>query len=70
VRGVEIRINDQLIARDGGRAAEYDEERAANAMAAGELCLAIELNRGHFAETVWTSDLSYDYVRINAEYRS
>jgi glutamate N-acetyltransferase/amino-acid N-acetyltransferase len=70
VRGVEIRINDQLIARDGGRAAEYDEARAASAMAAGELCLAIELNRGHFAETVWTSDLSYDYVRINAEYRS
>jgi glutamate N-acetyltransferase/amino-acid N-acetyltransferase len=70
VSGVRILINEQVIARDGGRAPEYDERRAAAAMAEGELRLGVELNRGDCAETVWTSDLSYDYVRINAEYRS
>ena len=67
---VRILINDVLIAEGGARAASYAEEDGAAAMAAQDLRIAIDLGRGDARETVWTSDLSYDYVRINAEYRS
>jgi glutamate N-acetyltransferase/amino-acid N-acetyltransferase len=67
---VAIRINDLPIAEGGCRAAAYDEAALAAAMAGRELSVDIELGRGTARERVWTSDLSYDYVRINAEYRS
>ncbi|MFK7829193.1 MAG: bifunctional glutamate N-acetyltransferase/amino-acid acetyltransferase ArgJ [Congregibacter sp.] len=70
VRGVRVAINDLPIAEAGCRAAEYNEERLSEAMQRRDLCLTIDLGRGHCAERVWTSDFSYDYVRINAEYRS
>lgn len=70
VEGVEIRINDVLIAERGGRARGYTEEQGQAAMAPPEITIGIELGRGQAAATVWTSDLSHDYVRINAEYRS
>jgi glutamate N-acetyltransferase/amino-acid N-acetyltransferase len=70
VSGVRIVINDVLIAEGGARAAGYVEEDGAAAMAPTDLCIEIDLGRGEAVETVWTSDFSYDYVRINAEYRS
>ena len=48
----------------------YDEAAAAEVMARPEYSIDIDLGRGACRETVWTTDLSYDYVRINAEYRS
>lgn len=70
VAAVRIHLNDVLIAEGGARAASYREEAGSKAMAGTDLTLAIELGRGTASETVWTSDFSYDYVRINAEYRS
>ena len=70
VRAVRIAINGLAVARSGCRAASYDEAALARAMARRELCLRIDLGRGSATERVWTSDFSYDYIRINAEYRS
>ncbi len=70
VRRVSISINGVMVAQNGGRADDYSEEMGAGAMAADELLLRIELGRGGHAETLWTTDLSHEYVRINAEYRT
>ena len=67
---VSIHLNGVLIAEHGARAASYTEEKGQEAMASGDLLLEIALDRGDAAALVWTTDLSYDYVRINAEYRS
>ncbi len=70
VERVEVLINDVLIAENGCRAASYTEEQGVAAMAPTDLVILVRLNRGQASATVWTSDFSYDYVRINAEYRS
>ncbi len=70
VERVSIRLNDVLIAERGCRAAGYTEAQGAAAMAAEDITIAVELDRGDSAATVWTSDLSHEYVRINAEYRT
>ncbi|MEQ8516248.1 MAG: bifunctional glutamate N-acetyltransferase/amino-acid acetyltransferase ArgJ [Chromatocurvus sp.] len=70
VNAVSLRLNGVLIAEYGCRAASYTEEQGAAAMAAGDIAIDIALARGEAVETVWTSDFSYDYVRINAEYRT
>lgn len=70
VNAVSLRLNGVLIAENGCRAASYTEEQGAAAMAAGDIAIDIALARGYAEETVWTSDFSYDYVRINAEYRT
>ena len=67
---VEIILGDYLICKDGGRVFDYDESTASDIMQQQEINLTININRGNAAETVWTSDLSHDYVRINAEYRT
>ncbi|MEP5764435.1 MAG: bifunctional glutamate N-acetyltransferase/amino-acid acetyltransferase ArgJ [Halieaceae bacterium] len=67
---VELSINGVLIASDGCRAASYTEEQGVEAMAPTDIDVDILLARGEAQATVWTSDLSYDYVRINAEYRT
>ncbi len=67
---VDVSINGVLIARNGCRAAGYTEEQGVEAMAPADINIGIDLQRGDAGATVWTSDLSYDYVRINAEYRS
>ncbi|THF61178.1 bifunctional glutamate N-acetyltransferase/amino-acid acetyltransferase ArgJ [Pseudothauera rhizosphaerae] len=59
-----------LVAEHGGRAASYVEEAGARIMAHSELTVRIDLARGSAAATVWTCDFSYDYVKINADYRS
>jgi glutamate N-acetyltransferase/amino-acid N-acetyltransferase len=70
VERVEVLINDVLIAEKGCRAASYTEEQGVTAMAPTDLSVVVRLNRGQASATVWTSDFSYDYVRINAEYRT
>ncbi|MFK8042218.1 bifunctional glutamate N-acetyltransferase/amino-acid acetyltransferase ArgJ [Congregibacter sp.] len=70
VTGVRVFINDLVIAEKGARSKDYVEAEVAQLMAGEELKLGIELGRGSVSASVWTSDFSYDYVRINAEYRS
>ena len=65
-----VYINEVLIAEGGCRAASYTEEQGVAAMAPEDIVIRIELNRGAESATVWTTDFSYDYVRINAEYRT
>jgi len=67
---VEIDLNGVCIVRAGARADDYREERGAAAMAGPEIELCIRLGRGRYRDYIWTCDLSYEYVRINAEYRS
>jgi len=58
------------IASQGGRSPSYTEEQGAAVMAREEIGIRIELGRGDCSETIWTTDLSHEYVRINAEYRT
>jgi len=58
------------VAENGGRAQAYQEEQGAAVMQAPEILVRIVLNRGKADATVWTCDFSYDYVKINADYRS
>ncbi|AQA19768.1 bifunctional ornithine acetyltransferase/N-acetylglutamate synthase [Halioglobus japonicus] len=67
---VGLYLNDVLIAERGCRAASYTEEQGVAAMAAEDIVIRVCLNRGDAAASVWTTDFSYDYVRINAEYRT
>src|SRR5699024_10429052 len=70
VGGVDIALDDVLIVQSGEPLAGYSEADAARVMAQPEYCIRIGLERGNAAATVWTSDLSYEYIRINAEVRS
>ncbi len=70
VERVGVYLNEVLIAENGCRAASYTEEQGVAAMTPEDIVIRIELQRGAADATVWTSDFSYDYVRINAEYRT
>jgi glutamate N-acetyltransferase/amino-acid N-acetyltransferase len=59
-----------LVAEHGGRAESYREELGKAVMKENEILLRVELERGLESATVWTCDFSYDYVKINADYRS
>ncbi|WP_110018671.1 bifunctional glutamate N-acetyltransferase/amino-acid acetyltransferase ArgJ [Plasticicumulans acidivorans] len=63
-------LGNVLVAEQGGRAAGYVEADAAAAMAEPEIMIRVDLGRGPVCDRVWTCDFSYDYVKINAEYRS
>jgi glutamate N-acetyltransferase/amino-acid N-acetyltransferase len=63
-------LDDVLISEDGGRAASYREEDGARIMQQAEITVRVDLARGKAQATVWTCDFSYDYVKINADYRS
>jgi len=67
---IKIYLGDVCIVENGGRASTYTEEQGQTVMNQEEITIRIELGRGKATETVWTSDLSYDYVKINAEYRT
>lgn len=67
---VRVHLNETLIVESGGRAKTYTEEQGQAVMSQAEIGININLGRGDFTETVWTTDLSYEYVRINADYRS
>lgn len=70
VNRVSLKLNDVLIAEQGGRAASYTETAGQRVMDQEEITIYIELGRGKARETLWTSDLSHEYVTINAEYRT
>jgi glutamate N-acetyltransferase/amino-acid N-acetyltransferase len=65
-----IGSEEVLVSEHGGRAASYREENGARIMQAAEITVRVDLGRGTAEATVWTCDLSYDYVKINADYRS
>ena len=67
---IDLHIDDVLVASRGGRNPGYREEQAVAAMKKPEFTVRAVLNRGKADATVWTCDLSFDYVKINAEYRS
>ncbi|MEY8876258.1 MAG: bifunctional glutamate N-acetyltransferase/amino-acid acetyltransferase ArgJ [Leptothrix sp. (in: b-proteobacteria)] len=67
---IDLHLDDVHVVHRGGRRADYREEDGARVMAQSEISVRIGLNRGTASATVWTCDLSYDYVKINADYRS
>jgi len=67
---VDLYLDDVLVAKSGGRNPDYREADGAGVMKQAEITVRVVLNRGAAAATVWTCDLSHDYVTINAEYRT
>lgn len=67
---IEMYLDDVHVVTDGGRKASYQEADGARVMKQAEITVRIDLRRGPATTTVWTCDLSYDYVKINADYRS
>lgn len=70
ISGVNIFLGDVCIVRRGGVDDEYTEEKGQAVMNQHEITITVELSRGDETSTIWTSDLSHEYVRINSEYRS
>ena len=70
VNNMQLYLGNVLVAEHGGRAQAYEEAQGAAIMQAPEILVRVVLNRGEANATVWTCDFSYDYVKINADYRS
>ena len=70
VNTMQLYLGDVLVAEKGGRAVSYAEEQGAAVMKESDILVRVVLNRGNADATVWTCDFSYDYVKINADYRS
>jgi glutamate N-acetyltransferase/amino-acid N-acetyltransferase len=70
VTDLQLYLDDVLVSEQGGRAASYLEELGQAVMKKSEITIRVVLNRGQVKQTVWTCDFSYDYVKINADYRS
>ncbi len=70
VETLKLYLDDVLVAENGGRAASYQEEDGARVMQQSDITIRVVLNRGAVDATLWTCDFSYDYVKINASYRS
>ena len=67
---IDLFLDDVAVVKNGGRLAAYREEDGQRVMKQSEITVRVNLNRGAASTTVWTCDLSYDYVKINADYRS
>ena len=67
---ISVYLDDVLVAEKGGRASSYTEAEGKRVMKQSEITIRVVLNRGTATTTVWTCDFSYDYVKINADYRS
>ena len=67
---IDLYLDDVLVAKNGGRHIDYDEADGQRVMKQSEITVRVLLARGIVTDTVWTCDLSYDYVKINADYRS
>lgn len=67
---LELYFGEVLVAEKGGRAASYQEEEGQAVMNEAEIDIKVQLHRGNEEATIWTCDFSYDYVKINAEYRT
>ena len=70
VAKIQVWLDDVQICKDGGAAEDYTEEAGAKVMSQPEITIRVDLGRGNAKDTVYTCDLSYDYVKINADYRS
>ncbi|MBM3356214.1 MAG: bifunctional glutamate N-acetyltransferase/amino-acid acetyltransferase ArgJ [Betaproteobacteria bacterium] len=70
IEKVDLYLDDVLVAKNGSRHAGYREADGQRVMKQPEITIRVALNRGTAAATVWTCDLSHDYVTINAEYRT
>ena len=70
INNVSIYLGDVCIVSKGGRDPAYEEALGQAVMSQDEISIRVTLSRGNEQTTVWTTDLSYDYVKINAEYRS
>jgi glutamate N-acetyltransferase/amino-acid N-acetyltransferase len=69
-RLVQMHLDDVWVVSNGGRRPEYREEDGQRVMKRSEITIRLQLGRGAASTSVWTSDLSHDYVSINADYRS
>ncbi|MGJ3442680.1 bifunctional glutamate N-acetyltransferase/amino-acid acetyltransferase ArgJ [Pseudomonas sp. Je.1.5.c] len=67
---IDVFLGEVCIASKGGRSPSYTEQQGSKVMAQEEITIRIELGRGQCSETIWTTDLSHEYVKINAEYRT
>jgi glutamate N-acetyltransferase/amino-acid N-acetyltransferase len=67
---IDLFLDDVHVARQGGRHPDYREEDGQRVMKQSEITVRVDLHRGPASTTVWTCDLSHDYVSINADYRS
>ncbi len=67
---IDLFLDDVHVAREGGRHPAYREEDGQRVMKQSEITVRVDLHRGSASSTVWTCDLSHDYVSINADYRS
>jgi len=67
---IDLFLDDVHVAKNGGRNPDYREEDGQRVMKQSEITVRVDLHRGRATTTVWTCDLSYDYVKINADYRS
>ena len=70
VNRVQMWLGDVWVAKDGGRNPSYQETDGQRVMKESEITVKIDLGRGNATQTMWTCDLSHDYVSINADYRS
>jgi len=70
VETLKLYLDDVLVAEHGGRAAGYQEADGQRVMQQSDITIRVVLNRGAVNATLWTCDFSYDYVKINASYRS
>ncbi len=67
---IDVWLDDVLVVKNGTRAQSYSEEAGEAVLQKNEFSIRIALHRGTETETVWTSDLSHEYIQINAEYRT
>ena len=67
---INVYLGDVRLMLNGGKDPDYREEEGAAVMAEDEIIIRVDLGSGDCTETVWTSDLSHEYIRINAEYRT
>lgn len=67
---ISIYLDEICIVENGEKAESYTEQDGQEVMSREEIVIRIDLGQGHCSETVWTCDLSHDYIKINAEYRS
>jgi glutamate N-acetyltransferase/amino-acid N-acetyltransferase len=70
VSHVQLWLDDVWVAKNGGRHPDYKEEDGQRVMKQSEIKVKADLGRGQASQTIWTCDLSHEYVSINADYRS
>lgn len=70
INNIEVFLDELCIVENGQRASDYTEEKGKRVMLQDEITLTVDLNRGDYQEEIWTTDLSHEYITINAEYRT